>query len=638
VDRRAPLPDPYASSSRPYTRWWWFASEIQEADVRAELDWLKANGFGGVEIAWVYPLNIERYYARFYSEVEGVDPSRRTPRQEWLSPEWSRIVAYAKRYADEIGLGCDFTFGTAWPFGDTRVGPEDFTRVFGRPDFTQKNLISWESPELGNTIDHLDRGAFRRYAERMGGALRPAMAGSPSGVFCDSWEVETKGIWTDGFGDAFRERYGYDLEPWMDRIYEPERADERYDYMKLVAEYVLEEFLRPFHETSRELGGFSRVQCCGAPTDLLAAYATVDVPETEAMLYEPGFARIAASAAALTGRRAVTCETFTCLYGWPREHIREEQTADLKLVADAVLGNGVNQIIWHGKPFNRRGRDDVSFYASVHVGPTGRLAHELPAFNRYLAEVSSAMKRGRTYADVAVYLPQEDAWIAGVYPEELQLPWAWGAYELRYVRPPEEVRGHHPLWINGRFLAEGRLDGRVLTVGDARFTSLYVDVEYLDREALETILRLAEGGFPICLKRNPKEPGRRKSKAYGETVAKLRRLPNVSSEFERTAVQPPLVESDAALDFWCRVDGNVHWIFFPHPKAKDLRYPLAYGQSRTTETIERDVTLHVAGRAAKVRLRFEPYRSVLLRVGSDGLPEPVELVFIPEIPTADGGD
>ena len=47
--------EPYAEG-KPYTRWWWFASEIQNEDIKYQLEWLKENGFGGVEIAWVYPM------------------------------------------------------------------------------------------------------------------------------------------------------------------------------------------------------------------------------------------------------------------------------------------------------------------------------------------------------------------------------------------------------------------------------------------------------------------------------------------------------------------------------------------------------------------------------------------------------
>ena len=40
----------FAMSSKPYARYWWFASMIKEEDVRYNLDWLKAHGFGGVEV------------------------------------------------------------------------------------------------------------------------------------------------------------------------------------------------------------------------------------------------------------------------------------------------------------------------------------------------------------------------------------------------------------------------------------------------------------------------------------------------------------------------------------------------------------------------------------------------------------
>jgi hypothetical protein len=66
--------------SKPYTRYWWFASEIKEEDIQYNLDWLKSHGFGGIELARVYPLN------RF-----NPSDTTYTPRQEWLSPEWQKI-------------------------------------------------------------------------------------------------------------------------------------------------------------------------------------------------------------------------------------------------------------------------------------------------------------------------------------------------------------------------------------------------------------------------------------------------------------------------------------------------------------------------------------------------------------------
>jgi hypothetical protein len=604
------------STARPFTRWWWFASIIEESDVRHQLDWLKANGFGGVEIAFIYPV--------------GRDPD--AERIEWLSPEWTRIVAFTKRYADRIGLGCDFTFGTLWPFGGTFVEDRDRGKVFGDPDFRQPLRLSWTHPDTGSVIDHLSAGALRRYALVMGKALGPAIRGSPSALFCDSWEVETRRIWTDGFGEEFTRRFGYDITPYMDHIYDEVASDARYDYMKLVSDYVIADFYQAFTEECHRLGAISRVQCAGSPTDLIRAYASVDVPETEAMLYEPAFARIVASAAALADKPIVSSETFTCIYGFPDAYQRREQISDLKLVADALFANGVNQIVWHGKPFNPEGSDSVLFYATVHVGPSGSLAADLAEFNQYLTGVSSYMRRGRPYSDIALYLPLEDAWIAGEYPEELRMKWSWGAYELRYVYMPDHLRGYHPLWIDHEFLKSGEVMGGSLHCGDIRFSALYVDVGHLDSEALDTILDLALKGLPVCMPADPRQPGLVKSGTYAARLRRLKGLENVSSTgLTEVHEHPPLIEGDALPAFWCRREGDACYIFLAHPAARGLKYPLTYGQALPNETVSLPVKINLDGRAIPTELRFEPGQSILLKVDVGGVTE-IDIAYRPTSP------
>ena len=117
---------------------------------------------------------------------------------------------------------------------------------------------------------------------------------------------------------VFRDRFGYELEPY--KVCIDEHPDVRYDYRKTLSDAAIDGFFKPYAEICRELGAVSRVQCHGAPTDLLAAFALVDVPESEALLFETFYSAIPGSAAALASRPVVTCETFTCIYGyepWP---------------------------------------------------------------------------------------------------------------------------------------------------------------------------------------------------------------------------------------------------------------------------------------------------------------------------------
>ena len=603
-------------NSKPYTRWWWFAGIIQKEDVKAQLNWLKKNNFGGVEIAFIYPVKRDPKAIRY----------------PWLGQEWQDAVRYAKNYADSIGLGCDFTFGTLWPFGGTFVNDADRTRIWGKPDFKQPLRLSWTHPDTGNVLNHLDRNAFERYATVMGNALSPALKGKKSAIFCDSWEVETKHLWTKGFDSIFIKKFGYDIRPFMDSIYAPYNPGPRYDYMKLVSQLVLSEFYHPFTAKAHELGALSRVQCSGAPVDLITAYASVDVPETEAMLYEPDYARIAASAAALSGKNIISSETFTCLYGWPAKHIRKEQTADLKLVCDALFANGVNQVIWHGMPFNPVGVDTNYFYASVHVGKTGSLTSELPAFNNYMSRVSEKMRSGKTYTDVAVYLPLEDSWIAGEYPKELQLPWSWGAYELRYEHFNPELKGYQPLWINNDFLGKAVFKDKTLWVNDLPFKILYVDAKYLDIETLTTILTLASQGLPVCLKQTPGQSGYIKDTSFGNMLRKLKALSNVSADFQKLAILSPLVKGDQIPGFWCRTHDHAATIFFANPGSEKLTYPVAYGQSYQDSTITRNVTVNFNGKNIPVMLKFKPYQSLLIEINEQGKVRFEDIYFRPKTP------
>ncbi|NSW94941.1 MAG: hypothetical protein HPY62_09590, partial [Bacteroidales bacterium] len=260
--------------NKPYTRYWWFASMIKEDDIRYNLNWLKDNGFGGVEIAWVYPLN------RFNPQ-----DTTYTPRQEWLSPEWTQIVDFAVRYADSIGLGCDLTFGTLWPFGDSYVTADQATRRFGDPEWRQVITRSWEHPKSGYVIDHLTPSNYLPYFERLMKAFPKPQTSVRQSYFIDSWEVETEKLWCESFPKDFRTRFGYDITPFMDSIYEPDKNRYLYDYMSLLSDKVLK-FYSDFDSTLNSHGILSRGQVSGAPCDLISGYALMDIPEGEAMLFE----------------------------------------------------------------------------------------------------------------------------------------------------------------------------------------------------------------------------------------------------------------------------------------------------------------------------------------------------------------
>jgi hypothetical protein len=622
LDREAPSPAPYfRGGSKPYTRWWWLAGPFRREDIHDQLAWLRSNGFGGVELAWLWP-----------AWMAGAEPGI-----EWLGSEWCNLVAFTKQEADRLGLGCDFTFGSCWPFGSSAVRPEDASRTLD--GLSRQRLVgSWEDPDAGPpyVLNHLDRGALRRYAE----ALMPAFSGgltrSRSALFCDSLEIDTRRLWDPKLWDRFAERFGYRLEGLEDQI--DDDPDLRYDYRTVIAEAILREFYQEFAVICREHGAFSRVQCHGAPTDLLSAYAAVDIPESEAILFPPHFSRIAASAAALSGKPVVSAETFTCLYGFvtranlePYLYWHKEQVADLKLLADALFAQGVNQVVWHGMPFNGPGGHN-EFYASVHVGPDAHFADDLPPFNAYLERVSALLKLGRTESRLAVYLPNEDNRRLDCIPDDERTPAAVYRWEMRHVVVPREAEGYAPLWVSPAFLGSAEVAAGRLRAGDCTFAALLVDVEWLDGDALEEVVRLADAGLPVILCRPPRPPGRRPRDDYTVLLDALGARPNVVGRLGEVGLAP-LVAGNDLPPFWARRTTNALYLFFAHPKVRELRYPMRYGQALCRERVVRRIAIDFDGALHRLDLVFEPYQSLLVCVSRSEGAQFVDIEYRPPEPS-----
>ncbi|TSA51859.1 MAG: hypothetical protein D4R43_00150 [Sphingobacteriales bacterium] len=622
----------YYTSSKPQVRWWWFATEIKKSDIKYQLNWVKQMNFGGVEICWLYPLY---RYQKMYADKYNRHYPKDTSAQKWLSPEWSAVVAYAKSYADSIGLSCDFTFGSAWIIAATYIDKAHSTQIYGDTNFRQSLTYSWCYPDTQWVINHLDSEAFRIYAEPMVHALSDALHGSNCALFTDSWEIKlnaTNKIWTQGFEKTFRERFGYDIIPYMKAGLDS-FPDVRYDYMLLLDDYVTNGYYKPFVEKCKEIGVWSKVQCLGAPADVMSLYSLADIPETEAMLNNPRYGRIVSSSACLASKELVSSETFTCMYGFPATYLRKEQTADLKMVADAMFAQGINHLVYHGMPYNSAGSDTIDFFATTYFGPNGSLTPELPAFNSYVEKVCGIMQQGKTYTDVAVYIPYEDGVMRGAYPPERQRVWVWGEYELRYVYPPQEVEGYHPVWINRSFLQEAKFENHKLIVGDAQFSTLYCDVEYMDIRALAKVLEFAKRGLPVCMKRQPQQPGYTKSPDYKKMLDELSSLKNVSADFKIVVQHPALISGDSLPEYWCRVgaDGS-YYLFLAQPLSKDLKYPVYSGQSIMKQSVVRELTLNVNGKTIHHKFEFKPYQSLMLKISPAGKMEFIDITFLPKDP------
>jgi hypothetical protein len=604
---------PFFKTNKPYVRWWWFSERMDAGDILNQVRWISEQAFGGVEIAWVYPL-----------------PGREKG-PAWLSAEWAALVRTAKDACERLGMGCDFTLGSLWPFGDSALTGRQASQWYAGPS-PQRIDRHWQTGELPGgppVMNHLDRKALEAYGSRIVSALAPALRGGVSCLFCDSWEVEEEGrLWTAGFGECFRDRFGYQVEPFMSHL--DEHPKERYDYRVLVGQYALDEFYRPYAALCRDAGGLSRVQCHGAPADIVAAYAEADVPESEALLFDPAFSRFAASAAAIKGKEIVSCESFTCLYGWnpwpaAGPHLGKEKIGDLKLLADALAAHGVNRFVWHGMPFATPGRE-TRFYASVHVGPDGALAPRMKELNQYLENISRFLREGKPAHRVACLLPLEDARMKGELPAGLRKPSARYWWEFQHPCLPPDLKPWSPLWVTDAFLgtAECLPDG-ALRFGNVTVMALIVDCHYLDASTVRHLAELSTAGARIIITRLPLEPGRARGGDYGRAVSDVvgGSRTTVSADL-RGALRdvPPFLEPDGPApgpDFFVREHDGDSLVFAAHPAAGAITYPMEYDAASKAGAVTLHARFHgQRGLEVDLPLSFAPGGSVRFRITARG--------------------
>src|SRR3984885_4070893 len=89
---------------RIMVRWWWFGPAVEKPELQRELEQMKAEGIGGVEIATLYPLALD-------------DPQTGFHNQPFLSDEHLDAIRFAAAEARRLGLRVDITLGSGWPFG-----------------------------------------------------------------------------------------------------------------------------------------------------------------------------------------------------------------------------------------------------------------------------------------------------------------------------------------------------------------------------------------------------------------------------------------------------------------------------------------------------------------------------------------
>jgi len=322
---------------RPWTRWWWMGSAVDEKNLDYLLTAYQQAGIGGVEITPIY--GAKGYENRYI---------------DFLSPTWVHMLKFTVEKASSLGMGVDMNTGTGWPFGGPQITKElaaskiiitqPFKATAGQKlsvrlaigDTTQQRLgASLQAltaiNEQGERISILDKinadhqlewtpvdGNWTIYAAFSGKTGQLVKRAAPGGEgfvmdhytkkpvetylkrFTDSFHGNQKGVdaffndsyevyganWSPEFFDTFKQLKGYDLRLFIMELAGNDSSDLvariKCDYNEVLGHMLLHNFTKPWVEWAHLNGAKAKNQAHGSPGNLLDLYGAADIPECEA--------------------------------------------------------------------------------------------------------------------------------------------------------------------------------------------------------------------------------------------------------------------------------------------------------------------------------------------------------------------
>jgi alpha-L-rhamnosidase len=448
---------------RPMVRWWWFGVDVEKPELLRELEQMKADGIGGVELAFVYPQVLD-------------DPEKGLVNWPFLSPQMFEAVHYAQTEGRRLGLRLDVTLCSGWPYGGPSTtlehaahhlrteeenvpagattaatprlengerivsaalvkeggpatafvpgasfaaAPSGRTAMFFLDSPTGQQVKRAAVGAEGSVLDPFSRDAVAEHLKAVGQPLLDGFGATPPyAVFSDSLEAYGAD-WTPGLPEEFSRRRGYDLTARLPELVKggtAEAANLRHDYGRTLTELVNENYLAQINTWARAHHTRFRSQTYGEPAVSFSSQRLVDLAEGEGPQWRSfSTLRWASSANHIFGREVTSGESFT----WLHSPVFRATPLDMKAESDLDFLIGENQLIFHGwpysPPYGKVPEPGWSLYAAASFNHHNPWHPVLPAVDAYIARLSFLLRQGAAANQVAILLPTDDAW-AGFMP------------------------------------------------------------------------------------------------------------------------------------------------------------------------------------------------------------------------------
>src|SRR5215203_1382797 len=548
--------------ARIMMRWWWFGSAVTRAEIERELRVMREGGIGGVEVQPVYPLlpddekagikNLPYLSDEFlemlrftgdktkelgmrmdltlgsgwsfggaktpiteaagqirFERVKIDNRTRRVPLPSMIPPEKLHGVFHARTNGNAIEEG---SLKELTDIRDDNVYlPENINATEVLFFSGGKSGMQVKRPSVGAegyVLNHLDKPSVENYLKYTGDRLYSAFdkQNVPYSFFSDSLELYQQD-WTDDFLAEFERRRGYDLKPYLPALamdMGAKTAEIRYDWGRTITELFNERFMIPMQQWGKRNNTKFRIQGYGLPPAAISSNQWADISDGEGAQWKVvRAARWASSANHIYGRNVTSSETWT----WLHSPSFRATPLDMKAEADVHFLQGVNQLIGHGWAYTPPYVEYPGwrFYAAGEYSERNPWWIVMPDLARYLQRMSYLMRQGRPQNDVALYLPNADAYAH------------FSAAKVHLIEMERELVGEKLMpalfesgynldfFDDGMLNTVGKIEKGNLTLGASRHKA--VVLPGIERIPLESLRKLDEfvknGGILIATRRLP---------------------------------------------------------------------------------------------------------------------------------------
>jgi hypothetical protein len=373
--------------------------------------------------------------------------------------------------------------------------------------------------------------------------------------FTDSLELASDWLWTDGFLSEFKRRRGYVLEPYLPICFVPSRDNKyrqgmyemipgfdlnekigdkiRYDYELTISDLFCENYVQTMTEWAEKNNLRNRIQGYGIRADTLKIFGISHIPETE-QLFAGGindFLKLASSAGIIYNKQIITAESIV----WNQ---RDYMTTPLKwkVAADKLFSSGVNQMIYHGYPYQNPHFPYPGFcgFSTPYLPSSKNYSSNFsrnnpfweffPILNQYISRCQYILQLGKVVSNIALFYPLFDYCddilkreeLVGGYLDEYDAKIAKGAFNAHvkesdklnyneqwtssFLRLTDDLtsNGYYYMHVNEEAILNSKVVQNKLIIGSAEVEILIIpNLKTISLAMAKKLKEISNNGIPI---------------------------------------------------------------------------------------------------------------------------------------------